>query len=58
MTEIDRDSKYQVLIDKIGDSYNIAKSKILNSVNTQMLTAYWEIGRSIVEFQQHGRFKA
>lgn len=58
MLELNENTDYQQLISKIGDKYQSAKSKIVSAVNTEMLFAYWEIGKDIVEFEQGGSFKA
>ncbi len=49
---------YQQLIDRIGDIYQSAKSKIISAVNVEMLLAYWQIGKDIIEFEQGGKLKA
>jgi hypothetical protein len=49
---------YQDLIERIGHTYQSAKSKIITAVNTEMLHAYWQIGKDIIEFEQGGNIKA
>ncbi len=58
MTKLSNNIEYRQLIEKIGDTYQTAKSKIISAVNTQMLKAYWEIGKYIIEFEQDGDLKA
>ena len=58
MNELTKNTDYQLLIDKIGNVYHSAKSKIISAVNTEMLFAYWQIGRDIIEFEQGGQLKA
>jgi len=58
MTELRKNIDYQQLVSKIGDKYESAKSNIVKAVNTEMLYAYWEIGKYIIEFEQHGKIKA
>ena len=53
-----KDTECQQLIERIGSTYQTAKSKIISAANTQMLIAYWEIGKFIVEFQQGGKIRA
>lgn len=36
----------------------LAQSNILRTVNTQLVQAYWHIGRELVEVQQHGKERA
>lgn len=49
---------YKSLINRIGETFHKAKVKALRVVHQEMLTAYWDIGRYIVEFEQEGRLKA
>lgn len=58
MSELIKNVDYQQLIDKIGNVYQSAKSKVISAVNTEMLHAYWQIGRDIIEFEQGGQLKA
>ncbi len=58
MIELRKNIEYQQLIEKIGNSYQSAKSKIISAVNTEMLYAYWQIGKDIIEFEQGGKLKA
>jgi predicted nuclease of restriction endonuclease-like (RecB) superfamily len=58
MIEFRTNFDYQQLIDKIGITYQSSKSKIISAVNTEMLYAYWQIGKDIVEFEQGGKLKA
>jgi predicted nuclease of restriction endonuclease-like (RecB) superfamily len=58
MNELIKNIDYQQLIDKIGNVYQSAKSKIISAVNTEMLYAYWQIGKDIIEFEQGGKLKA
>ncbi len=58
MSELLKNIEYQQLIDKIGNIYQSAKSKIISAINTEMLYAYWQIGKDIIEFEQGGKLKA
>jgi len=58
MTELGKNIDYKQLIDKIGITYQSAKTKIISAINTEMLYAYWQIGREIIEFEQGGKLKA
>ncbi|AFM05899.1 Protein of unknown function (DUF1016) [Bernardetia litoralis DSM 6794] len=53
-----KDTNYQKLIENIGDAYQNSKKKATSAINTQMLEAYWEIGKYIIEFEQDGNLKA
>lgn len=58
MNDLTENSEYIELIQRIGQIINEAKYNIAKSVNTNMVQAYWNIGRYIVEFEQGGSFKA
>ena len=58
MSKLSQNTDYQSLIQKIGMKYESAKSKIAGAVNTEMLLAYWDIGKYIIEFEQGGKLKA
>ncbi len=58
MNELSENKKYTELIENIGSVFNKAKSKIISAINLEMLGAYWEIGKNIVEFEQKGELKA
>ena len=58
MADLTKNIDYQKLIERIGNTYQSAKSKIISAVNTEMLHAYWQIGKDIIEFEQGGKLKA
>jgi len=58
MSELIKNNDYQELIEKIGSTYNEAKSNVISAVNIEMLNSYWLIGRYIVEYEQKGKIKA
>lgn len=58
MNELRKNSIYQKLIENIGETYQTARTQVVSAVNTQMLKAYWEIGKHIIEFEQGGKLKA
>lgn len=58
MKNLTENSEYMKLIENIKQIINEAKYNIAKSVNTNMVQAYWNIGRYIVEFEQGGSFKA
>ena len=58
MNELTENKGYKELIENIGSVFNKAKSKIISAINVEMLDAYWNIGKYIVEFEQKGKLKA
>ena len=58
MGELNKNDEYHNLIEKIGDSYLSAKNRAISAVNTEMLIAYWEIGKHVIDFEQDGKLKA
>ena len=49
---------YQRLVDTIGVTIESARQKAIQAVNNELLCANWEIGKYIVEYEQHGNEKA
>ncbi len=49
---------YNELIERIGQTYQNAKSEAVSAVNIQMLKSYWGIGKHIIEFEQEGEQRA
>lgn len=50
--------KYNDLLKNIGSAIETGRSNSLSALNEQILLTYWEIGRHIVEFEQHGKQRA
>lgn len=51
-------AKYNELIDNIGLTIERARKNAFKAVNTELVKANWEIGRHIVEYEQHGQERA
>jgi predicted nuclease of restriction endonuclease-like (RecB) superfamily len=51
-------NKYTELIENIGSAIHKARQNAINAVNKELVIANWEIGRYIVEYEQHGKEKA
>jgi predicted nuclease of restriction endonuclease-like (RecB) superfamily len=49
---------YQRLVDSIGITIESARQKAIQAVNNELLKANWEIGKYIVDYEQHGNEKA
>lgn len=52
------DAEYIELVTHIADTWTSAKAKVALAVNTELLSANWQTGRYIVEFEQKGKTKA
>lgn len=50
--------KYNQLLDSIGLTIEQARQNAIKVVNTELVKANWEIGRHIVEYEQHGLERA
>ncbi|MEQ1796805.1 MAG: PDDEXK nuclease domain-containing protein [Lacibacter sp.] len=50
--------KYTQLLDSIGLTIEQARGNAVKAVNTELVKANWEIGRHIVEYEQHGQERA
>jgi predicted nuclease of restriction endonuclease-like (RecB) superfamily len=53
-----QENKYQSLIEQIGGLLQSGRQKAIQSVNTILVQTYWQIGRYIVKFEQHGNERA
>lgn len=51
-------NKYNDLLNNIGETIETARQNAVKAVNTELVKANWEIGRHIVEFEQHGHERA
>ncbi len=49
---------YLKLVDTIGNTIEGARMRAVRAVNNELLKANWEIGKYIVEYEQHGNEKA
>jgi len=52
------DKTYKKLIEDIGFTLQAKRENAAIAVNRELVAANWEIGRHIVEFEQHGKEKA
>jgi predicted nuclease of restriction endonuclease-like (RecB) superfamily len=50
--------KYNDLLENIGQTIEIARQNAVKAVNTELVKSNWEIGRHIIEFEQHGNERA
>lgn len=49
---------YNVLLNTIGSTIEIARQNAVRAVNSELVKANWEIGRHIIQFEQHGNERA
>ncbi len=49
---------YLKLVDTIGNTIEEARLRAVRAVNNELVQANWEIGKYIVEYEQHGNEKA
>ena len=50
--------EYNALLQHVGDTQEKGRKSVVNAVSSLMVRTYWEIGRQIVEYEQHGDEKA
>ncbi|MBX2922454.1 MAG: DUF1016 family protein [Chitinophagaceae bacterium] len=50
--------EYKQLLDNIGLAIETARQNAFKAINTELVKADWEIGRHIVEYEQHGQERA
>ena len=46
------------LIQEIRELVKNARNSMAQQVNTQLLATYWQIGRALVEYEQHSKLRA
>lgn len=51
-------SNYEQLLNNIGFTIEQARQNAIKFVNTELVKANWEIGRHIIEYEQHGKERA
>lgn len=58
MNIVDSRGDYSQLLESIGSALQEARRRAVKAINIELLRANWEIGRFIVECEQHGNDKA
>ena len=56
--QINNEPDYLRFIEQVGETLERGRSRLASAVKTIMVGTYWEIGREIVEYEQHGNAKA
>ncbi|KIC61443.1 PDDEXK nuclease domain-containing protein [Chryseobacterium taiwanense] len=51
-------SNYNNLLDSIGSTIETARQNAVRAINSELVKSNWEIGRHIVEYEQHGEERA
>ncbi|MBA3924129.1 MAG: DUF1016 domain-containing protein, partial [Nostocaceae cyanobacterium] len=49
---------YEAVLAEVSEMLEAARSEVARAVNTLMTATYWELGRRIVELEQHGAERA
>ena len=55
---INNNPEYNRLLLNVGETFEQGRRRAVAAVNTAMVQTYWDIGRQIVEYEQHGSEKA
>ena len=55
---INNNPEYDQLLLNVGETLEQGRQQAVYAVNSAMVQTYWEIGRQIVEYEQHGNEKA
>ena len=55
---INNNPEYNQLLLNVGETLEQGRRRVVAAVNTAMVQTYWEIGKQIVEYEQHGNEKA
>lgn len=57
-TSILKKSNYKNLVQSIGSLIQSTRMRVVQTINTEMVNLYWEIGRHIIEYEQGGNDRA
>jgi predicted nuclease of restriction endonuclease-like (RecB) superfamily len=52
------ENNYNKLLERIGETIETARQNAYRAINTELVKANWQIGRHIVEYEQHGSERA
>jgi hypothetical protein len=58
MTRVITDTSYNALVDDIGRLLEQGRTQAIKQINTILVNTYWQVGQTIVEFEQAGDIKA
>jgi predicted nuclease of restriction endonuclease-like (RecB) superfamily len=58
MNKLDKENNYSKLLTDIGDLLSEGRKFAAQRINAALVETYWNIGKSIVEFEQKGQLKA
>lgn len=58
LAQTDNFPGYDSLLRNVGDALEEGRQRVASAVSSVMVQTYWEIGRQIVEYEQHGYEKA
>ena len=56
--ELTQTGGYRQLLEEISGAYTQGQVRAVQAVNAQLIETYWQVGRSIVEFEQAGNLRA
>ena len=57
-SELTQTGGYRQLLEEISGAYTQGQVRAVQAVNAQLIETYWQVGRSIVEFEQAGNLRA
>ncbi len=58
MSQLPQNQDYKNLFDRTSQIYQSGRSTAIRTIQSQLVSTYWEIGKHIVEFEQGGNTKA
>ena len=50
--------EYNILIENVGIALKNSRQNIANTINTEIVLTYWQIGKYIIDYEQKGNEKA
>ena len=58
LVSLGNNPEYDALLQCVGDTLEKGRQRAATAVNSAVVQTYWEIGRQIVEYEQHGNERA
>jgi len=58
MSDLQNNKQYAELIALIDTTYQQGQQRVISTIQSELVTTYWEIGKHIIEFEQGGKEKS
>lgn len=58
INQSNQNKEYNILIENVGIALKNSRQNIANTINTEIVLTYWQIGKYIIDYEQKGNEKA